>query len=84
MKSLSTSPLPFMNPFSPSRSILPAQTRHSIGRNSGVPRTRPRHTANMATIVSIDMSSGRDATVDADAPWDAIAAAWSVECSFAE
>jgi hypothetical protein len=73
-----------MNPFSPSRSILPAQTRHCIGRNSGVPRTRPRQTVKTATIVSIEMSMGNEATDDGAAvveDMEAVLVEWSAECS---
>lgn len=62
-KSLSTSPSAFIKPFAPSRSILPAQTRHCIGRNSGVPKTKPRQTIKIETMVSIDISIGREAVV---------------------
>jgi hypothetical protein len=43
-----------------------------------------------ATIVSIDISSGRDVTADADAPGDviedkdAVLVEWRAECSWAE
>lgn len=62
-----------MNPDSPSRSILPAQTRHCIGRNSGVPRTRPKQTVNTATSVSIEISIGREEEAVV------IVAVWAVE-----
>lgn len=61
-----------MNPFSPSRSILPAQTRHCIGLNSGVPKTSPRQIMKTATIVSTEISSGNDATVDTGEPGEVI------------
>lgn len=61
-----------MKPFSPSRSILPAQTRHCIGRNSDVPKTSPKHTVKTAATVSMDISKGRDAIVEVSMPCDAI------------
>jgi hypothetical protein len=87
-KSLSTSPSPFINPYSPSRSILPAQTRHCIGRNSGVPSTRPRQIVKTATIVSMEISIGRLVVTGAVcAVREDIAAALPerrAECSWAE
>ena len=86
-KSLSTSPSAFIKPFAPSRSILPAQTRHCIGRNSGVPNTKPRQTIKIDTMVSIDMSIGREAVV---VTWEEVEDRWAVpvdcraECSWAE
>lgn len=83
-KSLSTSPSAFMKPFAPSRSILPAQTRHCIGRSSGVPNTRPRQIMKIDTMVSIDMSIGREVVV---AAWAETEDRWAVpvdcraECS---
>jgi hypothetical protein len=79
-----------VKPFSPSRSILPAQTRHCIGRNSGDPKTSPRQITNTATTVSIEISIGREATVDAAAVCDAmgdkdaVLVEWRAECSWAE
>jgi hypothetical protein len=61
-----------VKPFSPSRSILPAQMRHCIGRNSGVPKTSPKHTVKTATTVSMDISRGRVATVEGSVLCDAI------------
>jgi hypothetical protein len=61
-----------------------------MGRNSGVPKTSPRQMTNTATTVSIDISIGRDATVDADAVCDAmddkdaVLVEWRAECSWAE
>jgi hypothetical protein len=79
-----------MKPFSPSRSILPAQTRHCIGRNSGDPNTSPRQITNTATAVSIDISIGSEVTVDAAVECDAmddkdaVLVEWRAECSWAE
>lgn len=75
-----------MKPASPSRSILPAQTLHCIGRSSGVPRTSPRQTMKIATTVSIDMSIGKDAgeLCEADCDNDAVLIDCSAECSCAE
>ena len=61
-----------------------------MGRNSGVPNTRPKQTKNTATIVSIEMSSGSEATLEVVAPGDlmedieAALVEWRAECSWAE
>lgn len=84
-KSFSTSPLLFRKPCSPSRSTLPAQTRHWIGRRFGVPETSPRTVMKRPTIVSMEMSRGSE--VDAD---EAVSVALvarrdcRAECSWAE
>ncbi len=62
-KSLSTSPEPSRNPVSPSRSIFPAQIFHCIGRSVCDPETSPKHTTNVATMASMDMSIGRELLV---------------------
>lgn len=84
-KSFSTSPLLFRKPCSPSRSILPAQTRHWIGRKYGVPETSPRTVTKSPTIVSMEMSTGREVEAE-DAARAALVARRDcrAECSWAE
>jgi len=43
-----------------------------MGRSSGVPRTSPRQIVKIATTVSIEMSSGSEATAAADELGDVI------------
>lgn len=88
-KSLSTSPPALCTkPAAPSRSTLPAHTRHWIGRSLGVLATRPRTVRNKPRTVSIEMSRGRDD--DGDGSRRVAEAAlvarrdWSAECSWAE
>lgn len=84
-KSFSTSPLLFRNPCSPSRSTLPAHTRHWIGRRFGVPETNPSTVTKSPNTVSMEMSMGRD--VDAGVEDKAalvVRSDCSAECSWAE
>lgn len=84
-KSFSTSPLLFRNPCSPSRSTLPAQTRHWIGRKFGVPATSPRTVTKRPSIVSMEISIGKEVEAD-DAESAALVARRDcrAECSWAE
>lgn len=84
-KSFSTSPLLFRKPFSPSRSTLPAQTRHWIGRRFGVPETSPRTVVKSPIIVSIEISMGSEVEAE-DAERVALVARRDcrAECSCAE
>lgn len=56
---------PDANPAGPSLSIIPAQTRHRIGRRTGAPSTRPRQTIKVAAAASVTMSIGSDWASDA-------------------
>ncbi len=61
-----------------------------MGLNSGVPSTSPRQMTNTAKTVSIEISIGSEATVDAAAACDAmddkdaVLVEWRAECSWAE
>lgn len=84
-KSFSTSPLLLRKPCSPSRSTLPAHTRHWIGLRFGVPATSPSTVTNSPTMVSMEMSMGRDVDAGVDDRAALVALRdCSAECSWAE
>ncbi len=84
--SLLTSPSLPLKPSSPSRSTLPAHTLHWIGRSGDVPRTRPKQTINVASMVSIPISMGNeDAATGEDVRLEVAARKdCNAECSCAE
>lgn len=84
LKSFSTSPFAFLKPSAPSRSILPAHTSQRTGLSFGEPRTRPKTTIRVATMVSMVMSRGSDGVAtEGVVEWEEMAEERTA-CSWAE
>ena len=81
-KSLLGSSLELCGPSLPSRSTLPAHTRHCMGLSCCVPRTRPRVVISSAAIVSMVISTGRAERVGCEVA--EARRAWKLENSWAE